>query len=195
MFFVATRNVAPWDERKPFCTEGRLLVLSFLLMKPDLKINGLKAEEVTLLNNEQDRARKGSSDSVIQSAHFLQSLTPWAPPPPETWFLGSSGNCMQLLGFFCFFHLQKSSCHFHFFMHFWMFHAILSGCSKPRHNATKHSTFIYMHTTQWLVLNWVSSKWSRLDASVLLFWDPQLKRLPLKNTFNFRWIFTIGITV
>ena len=35
------------------------------------------------------------------------------------------------------------------FMHFWMFHAILSGWSKVWHNATKHSSFCIYRLWQW----------------------------------------------
>ena len=52
------------------------------------------------------------------------------------------GQILSNLFFVCvwFFFSPKIFSHFHIFMHFWMFHAILSGWSKPRHNATKHSS-------------------------------------------------------
>ena len=77
------------------------------------------------------------------------------PPLPPSWFLGSSGNFeISFSNFFhlnFFFHLQICFSHFHFCVYFWMFHAILSGWSKARHNASKHSSLdssLFVHVVR-----------------------------------------------
>ena len=59
-----------------------------------------------------------------------------------------------------FFHLHKIFSHVHFFMHFWMFHAILSGWRKARHNAARHSSFSFLLFSPCVVI-WL--QYSRLS--------------------------------
>ena len=118
----------------------------------------------------------------IYPSSFLWEDPLWAPPlKHDFWAAQANFKQLSFLGkkfkFFFFFLPPQNFSHFHFFMHFWMFHAILSvkfqpkffftqnfssmscGWSKAWYNATKHSSFLLFPPPTVFFYSWETQCW------------------------------------